>query len=51
MPAAAGIGAENPTSVAMIPGVAEHLSLLLGRDIQAGPAGTSARDALIAAVS
>jgi hypothetical protein len=50
MPAAAGTGAEDPTSVAMIPGVAEHLSRLLDRGIQADPAGTTARDALIAAV-
>jgi hypothetical protein len=34
----------------MIPGVAEHLSRLLDRGIQADPAGTTARDALIAAV-
>jgi hypothetical protein len=51
MPAAASTGAEDPASVAMIPGVAAHLSLLLEHDMQTQPATTSARDALIAAVS
>jgi hypothetical protein len=50
MPVAAGTGAEDPTSVAMIPGVAEHLSLLLERDVHAESAGTGARKALVAAV-
>ena len=51
MPAAASTGAGDPASVAMIPGVTQHLSLLLDRDVQAEPAGTSAREALIAAVA
>jgi hypothetical protein len=51
MPAAASAGAGDPASVAMIPGVAGHLSFLLDRDLQAGPAGISACDALVAAVT
>jgi hypothetical protein len=51
MPAAASTGAGEPASVAMIPGVTRHLSLLLDRDVQAEPAGASARDALVAAVT
>jgi hypothetical protein len=51
MPAAASTGAGDAASVAMIPGVTRHLSLLLDRDVEAEPAGTSARDALIAAVA
>jgi hypothetical protein len=51
MPAAVSTGAEDPASVAMIPGVTRHLSLLLDRDVGAEPAGPSARDALVAAVA
>jgi hypothetical protein len=51
MPAAVSTGAEEPVSVAMVPGVTRHRSLLLDRDFQAEPAGTSARDVLVAAVA
>ena len=41
MPAAASTGAGDPASVAMIPGVTQHLSLLLDRDVQASRPGSA----------
>jgi hypothetical protein len=50
MPAGTSVGAASPSTVAVIPGVVEHLCGWLGRDLAAEPGGVSARDALIRAL-
>ena len=49
MPSAAS-GRADPTTLAVIPAVASHLSRWLGREIESEPAGVTAPDAAIAAL-
>ena len=49
MPSAAG-GQADPTTVAVIPAVASHLSRRLGRQIESESAGVTAPEAAIAAL-
>jgi 2',3'-cyclic-nucleotide 2'-phosphodiesterase (5'-nucleotidase family) len=51
MPPGSSVGAAAPRTVAVIPGVVPHLAEWLRRDLTTEPAGVSAPDALIAALS